>query len=837
MIKKLLLIFALAVPLFGQTQSTSYTWTSLGYVYNSGVDYTPQLFSHNDSLYAIGYNGSQGRICKWEGGTTWSVPINSESYYAQNYFYAVSNAYFGNHQAFSAGDYIFTIMTRRTIVSSVRNQSNQTIRNNMATLTRSASSNQPAYTLSYGPSPYMKSKFVDSLIAYTNSAGYDSDTLIYRSVLPTDGSTGTWAEQAATNLRMNEYGSWEGRRALATWELGSNVFVVLGCTQPYSAKNIADTLWFYKADSLGLTFSLAGRIDNADDIYGGVNSQVYTVGDTIAYFLYSIDADTSMIYQVNEDGIPSEVSVPTNLSIFGLGVLSNGTLLVSVNDNSIAGTDSAKVYIRDVNGNWQWTKGFNRDADGKYRIPTAFVEVNNKVYGYHQPYQQANTTDLSTDAYLQTTVVEMGGFLTLTSPKANDSYTAEDITVSWIGSEDTVIAYVSSDNINWEFVDTLTSSPYLWEANDILSFSISGDMYFLITSLDSTVSSSSGLFTYIGLKNIEILYPSDTTATIGVGTLIDIVVRSIMVDSISLFYSVGDSLNWLPIATNIATPDIVTITTYQWALPNVYGAIYLLATENLSADTVDITALTPYTVGTSIPSQPAICWYPIEVGVIQQRWYYDQTCGWGPGAPFTKVTSTIKSSGFGYDYIYETCNEGSYSANLACATTNPLTQGYVWIVNGLDTTATSIEDLYTTADTLTYKLRRYYVGTADSIFYCDDLVNGIDSLVICDLREYFGDFFTDDISSLTLYNIQTDKLQNDTLDINDIGEDLNDEDFSAKILITGPVRRGTGSLVFEALDQPNSTTAVYDIARIFGELNITRDYFRGIDPKARKSGR
>lgn len=426
------------------------------------------------------------------------------------------------------------------------------------------------------------------------------------------------------------------------------------------------------------------------------------------------------------------------------------------------------------------------------------------------------------------------GSIVLETPELNDVYTANDpIPITWTGDVDSVLAYYSIDSQgSWIFIDTLANGSGSFDHSAI---AYAGNMYILITNLDGAVGDTSDVFVVLADPTITILHPIELTTSKSVGDTINITIATILVDSISLFYSVGDTNTWIAIELNIPMAEDVDTLVYTWTLPNIHGTIFLLATMNAISDTTDSTGREALFIGNNMPSQPWICWYNLGGNIIERRWYYDQSCGWVSGAQVTQLTSTILDDGTGFgDYLYNTC----YWPNILECLNVPLRSEPTYRISGVDTIAINLEDYYTEGTSITYKLRTYYIGT-DSILYCNDLRNNIDSLVIADIQPFYNISNHAWIGTpmLTVYNVQRSKIQGEYININIDVESLNDPSFIPLLIISASENRGEAAVIVPLLDYPPISGAAYDIQQLFTELILRRDYFRGIDPKARKSGR
>lgn len=423
------------------------------------------------------------------------------------------------------------------------------------------------------------------------------------------------------------------------------------------------------------------------------------------------------------------------------------------------------------------------------------------------------------------------GSFSLTSPLLNDVYsTGEDVPIAWDGTINAALAYYSIDNTaSWTFIDTLYNNAGSW-AHDNSGYT--GQAYIRITKLDSSRVSTSDVFFIQTDKTIDILYPLSLSSTKNVGDTVNILIHTVLVDSLSLFYAIDDTTTWIPLVLNLTPTTTVEDIEYTWTLPNIHGVVYLLATENVTSSETDSTSRSMTDLGENMPSQPAICWYNFGGNFIEYRRYNDQSCGWSGLTIYKKVTATISDFGDGIDFSSENDLYPHTNINI------PLRTPSVFLTNGTDTTEVYIEDFYTMGDTIIYKSRRYYIGI-DSTLYCDDLVNNIDSLIITDFSAAYTRWIPGTTPSMVLYNVQRSKIQGEILSYATDFEALNNSFFQPKIILhAGSYNyRGEYGFAIPALDVPISTSAARDVAVLYTSLDINRDYFRGIDPKARKSGR
>lgn len=849
MIKKLLLLLCLAIPLFAQVENTELQWTSLGYIDNGLGTEIDELFWHNDSLFALLEASNTSTTARWVSGTTWTTNIQWEN---GNLFfdptpytpYLASTGFVGNISYFSNGNFINGIKTEKNYssVGGTFSRVSYTFIGNSSNNDniRSATGN-PSYNDNHGwHTAFMK----DSLVMYAQSRSFDNDTLTRRLTLPLDGSTTTWQNGQNTNIPFYAYGAgYSGWYPLHSFQIGTNTYLITASqfSQGTSAYWASDTLYIYKSDIIGLTFTQIATINLPDGVYSHIRNGI-SIGDSVYRFsLITNDATENKYLSMDIDGNITEIIPPTNLNIYGGFTSSFNYTFITVNDQTVGdGNDSAKVYIMNPQGEWSWLMAPEVTSDangpiapGSYRTFNSYLETPNNSIFFYGNILQGPYSGIDADAAPEDYVFELEGFLSITAPQTNDVYNNEDIPITWVGDADTIITYWSGDHGNsWELIDTLYNYTYSWLTDSTFAHEVDGYIRILATDMDSLYFDETGDFLYIGAKSIEIKNPIDSTASVNIGATIPIIIRCVLIDTLNLFYSIGDSVNWIPIELGILPDAVVDTLTFNWTIPDIHGEIYLLATENPISSMVDSTERSAYFIGTNTPSQPAICWYDLGGNIIEHRKYNDVSCGWGSFTTFKRITAVINDFAEGYDYLSEDCD---YPGQLTCVNTDPLYSPSVWVVSGIDTTETHIGDFYTTSDSISYKFRLYFVGS-DSILYCKDQLNGYDSLVVVDLSDYLDDFISLP-TTLTLYNVQRSKIENDTVSVADDFESLNDPYFKPVLLISGTTSRGLGSLKVEALEKAANEDADYDIARLFTTLNVRRDYFRGIDPKARKSGR
>ena len=435
-------------------------------------------------------------------------------------------------------------------------------------------------------------------------------------------------------------------------------------------------------------------------------------------------------------------------------------------------------------------------------------------------------------------------------PETNDFYGGEDtVFITWtqIAVDTALIYYTSDAGVTWiplDTVETTDTTTYEWT-----DWSASGPIQITITNLDSTVWDTSGVFFMYETIAIQILSPLDSITVNNNGNLtVDIIVQTMNIDQFSLYYAVNDTVSWIPIVYDLPTNGLVDTITYEWDIPYIYGEIWILARE-ISDTTIYDFERGAINIGNTLRTQPLICWYytsyfgtdfiDYQQEIVEINALVDRRCGWSSPPHFEKVTTIINDKADGYTFIVESdANRDSIMYAIQA--------GGTFLIEGEDTTFYRYNDFYTHStpivQSVTYKNRIYYVSEDDSVLYCDDIVNGIEGIYILNLVPFIKNWsvgitsgWSDLPDRLQIYHVQRSKIDSLYFASDYDFESLNDSDFEPVLLINGPdSRRGRTTIVMEALPEPNQLVYVQDIARIFTQLDYTRDYFRGIHPKAEK---
>ena len=157
----------------------------------------------------------------------------------------------------------------------------------------------------------------------------------------------------------------------------------------------------------------------------------------------------------------------------------------------------------------------------------------------------------------------------------------------------------------------------------------------------------------------------------------------------------------------------------------------------------------------------------------------------------------------------------------------------VYLTTAVDTTEKDMSTFYTYDTTVTYMGRLYYV--ANQTLYTNDLLNGIDSIVVTDLSALYvsSPAWTEGDEYLQIYNVQRSKISGQYLALTTDFESLNDPGFTPKIFV-GETGFPASIMSVEALSYPNNANPASDVQKILTGAAFNRFFFRGIDPKIRK---
>jgi len=526
---------------------------------------------------------------------------------------------------------------------------------------------------------------------------------------------------------------------------------------------------------------------------------------------------------------------------------------IKLDVSTVTNCDVTDMYVDSTNYSTAYYPAFRTEKDTlldstkltNFNFTTTWDMDKTGLYGYYPVFQ----TGMPTVGPYYTGTVE------IYSPTIGESFLQGEtvpINIATTLVDTLEIAYSDDAGGSWNIIvaDTILATDtllYTWTP----TLGINGTIIVRaagIGLIDSTFDISDNFYVLTS-ANIEILTPQDSSATASVGDTVSISVEVQGIDSLSLFYAVGDTSNWILIEGNIeVTPSYIDTIYYNWILPNIHGIIWLKAANAI--DTALYIFDKPISfVGENMPSQPQICWsdgtdyWGSDLGWGENTrtpfmWarVLDPSCGWGINVT-RRHTTYLKDDGTGYDFYYDPSGNMSYADMRIYGAFRNLDSLGLYTVS--DTTYYEIDELYTYGDTITYKYRRYYYDNTDSSLRCDDLRNNIDSIFVADLSYARTNYWRADPSFIQVYNVQSSKISGIYASILTNLESLNDPLFGPIILISGASVsvRGYVTVKLSALGIPPSTDLVQDVVRMFTNLNITRDYFRGIDPKARKKGR
>ena len=423
----------------------------------------------------------------------------------------------------------------------------------------------------------------------------------------------------------------------------------------------------------------------------------------------------------------------------------------------------------------------------------------------------------------------------LTAPAGGEAFSYPDtLYITWQATSgtDSILIYYSLDN-GFSFalapVDTAVADTF-WIPIGLNS----SEFMIRITTLDSSSVSTSGAFEYLGAIALEILEPLNVTDIVNDGTYKDsIVVQSILADSVSLYYSVGDTLNWILLVEDIAQPDVVDTVFWYWnPVPQVVGDIYIKAATEVDTSKYGPFNSTTVAIGSQRPSQPQICWTATgSQWSIFRNFELDVSCGWS-SPPLVHYSIVIDDYGEGYTTLSTECEQ-------PCGFPVYPSNGSVFLfTGGGDTTETVFKEFYDQkGTTVTYNQRLYYV--ADSTLYMNDLRNDIDSIALADLSEYYYEvsgvgWLTD--PTLSIYNVQWSQIVADTLAVNTDFESYNEPGFTPRLVMSahGTPQGQVPGVTYDLLSSPPSGEYAQDIALAYSALSYLRYFFRGIHPKIDK---
>jgi hypothetical protein len=650
-------------------------------------------------------------------------------------------------------------------------------------------------------------KIAGGLVGYMNTSNFDANrnyskhnTIIMNTNYNGDmfvgglygtvgnGSSGTEYDNYVYGNKIYDSTSGTGRTYIGQLVGYQNTYSIAG---EYSGRMYA------AKDSIFLGIKSIGYYN----FLGGVDSTNWGVNGYAAKYIY----------------IDSATTKPTALGMIGLGSLGPLLSLTEVTTKTTAEMKNVSTYT-----NWDFTS------------PNPIWTINPLIQNGYPFLTWENLAPITS--------------LDILVPTVDTIYSAID-TIKIIFTSnviDTAFFYYSDNNkFSWILFDSLAIIGDTTEFN-WYNTGLSGEVYLKIgTRLG--FKQESARFYIFGLYSLDILSPINSSATVKVGDTIDVVIKSTNIDSLNIYYAISDSINWIPIAKNIATNSIVDTMTFQWVLPNIHGSIWLKA-SNIT-DTATTFNKQVIGIGGGLPSQPAICWYSGSYYYSSWVWpswalspyaycgVVDPTCGWGYYGAY-RFSIIINDYATGYDFFKDSVWIGTTAGSVANGPYNPYSKYFTYTLT--DSTAHDIGELFSVGDSITYKNRLYFVNTSDSTLRMNDLVHHVDSVFVADLKDTYKNYWYSGIPMIQNYNIQPSKLYNKYFPSYLNLETLNSPYFEPVILLSSSNKntgRGNYTVKVVALSAPNPEPYTQDVVNIFTTLNMTRDYFRGIDPKARRHGR
>lgn len=394
-------------------------------------------------------------------------------------------------------------------------------------------------------------------------------------------------------------------------------------------------------------------------------------------------------------------------------------------------------------------------------------------------------------------------------------------------SPDTTNVWFSSNNgISWEFIGRATGGQdsLQWIVPEV----VTTQALIIISNPDSSFYDiSNNTFTILD-NYIDILYPDNVSNfTIEIGDTVHVIFESAFVEDFSLFWS-EDSLSWYlldEVVVDTVNGFLQDTTLYVWHL--VHGetgpTLWLRATQ--ATDTTLYYFVRGYTeIGNTAPVGLNTCQSYAGGNAIEKQVIYDVSCGWA-NPPIRYYNRWIYPDATGYTQDYYVDPSPIIYPRL-----DP-----VYTISGGDTTTTMINAFYDSGPTVTYLARTYYISNKK--LYCNDNLNGIDSILVSDLTPLYSDTYpwVEGEENILVYNVQWDSISNKYLPADTTFENLNSPLFEPLLIIeSAPEFLSSQTIIIEALPFPNSMDPAEDIALAFTGLETVRYYFRGIHPKAEK---
>ena len=413
--------------------------------------------------------------------------------------------------------------------------------------------------------------------------------------------------------------------------------------------------------------------------------------------------------------------------------------------------------------------------------------------------------------------------INISIPLAGTNILALDsLTVTWTGSGDYKNVRVNGDTV----LNNTTTKILIPDTTG--TYGIKVEILSDTTVFDSTyvnvLDSAS-----IKIENVTIL-----------GDLADIQVLTSGLDSIRFY--IGDSGLYTYLGDANISSGIVD-STYSFVIPGSYhfvNPVYIKVTKDVDTTAVstEISSLTA--IGQ--PGGQTACWTPQSYDPIEVYGILDVGCGWVSGITTQYTTA---SAIFDNDTSYIFRSQNSCTAAQSSAGLCTWSQRAFVALDTSSSTYSTIKYVdvpqYNVPESgggITYDNRFYYIG-ADSIVYCNDLLNGIDSLKVVDIKSYYGSSGTSGtvthLINPVLYLFQYNSNITDTLVYNGSFSYLNLPELNpAKIAIYENYGY-QGIWYFNAIQAPNPISVLTDTYLYTGGgIEIKRNYFRGISPKMRR---
>ena len=398
----------------------------------------------------------------------------------------------------------------------------------------------------------------------------------------------------------------------------------------------------------------------------------------------------------------------------------------------------------------------------------------------------------------------------------------DSLVVTWTGSGDYKNVRVNGDTV----INNTTTTILIPDTTGIYGIKIE-------MLSDTTVSDS----TYVTVIPSDYLKINYVTVT-GMSMVVN--VTSSGFDSIR-FYVANNPITYTYIDDRNIVPTLL-IASYTMSLPIEFvkkDTTYVRVTEDADTNTVPTSVSNLTAMGQ--PGGQVACWYPQSYDPIEVYGILDVGCGWVSGITTQYTTaSAIFKDDTSYTFRSQnSCTAAQSSAGLC--TWNQ--RAFV----ALDTSSSTYNVIkyvdipqYNVAESgggITYDDRFYYIG-ADSIIYCNDLLNGINDLKIVDIRPYYNPSGTSGtVTHMTnpkLYLFEYNSDIADTLIYNGSFSFLNLPKLNPAKIAIYESSGYQGLWYFNAIQTPNPTTVTADVYKFTGNISILRNYFRGIYPKMKR---